>query len=193
MTLRRVPLLVWIVAPVLLAALIAWPLGGWDTVTLVSRTLPQFASNQTLHGHRFDIRIDDAWVSDVHPAYGAADPDDHEQYLIVTATVTNTTRDVATSSDLREYIAPQVPGVDLTGFGSLDYVLAADASTLPELNPGLPRDLELVYTVPAGTVKPGDDLRIDLSDALSRQSFLSYGLFWDYFPAGYAIRNVGQR
>jgi hypothetical protein len=188
--LRRIPFLLWIVVPVALAALIAWPLGGWDTVTLVSRTLPELDSNQTLQGHRFDIRIDDAWVTDVHPVYG---PADGEQYLIVSTEITNTTRDIAHSSDLEGYIEPRLHGVDLDAFGVLSYVLATDDTSLPELNPGLSRDIELVYTLAPGAVKPGTDLRIDLYDAVPRKAFLFYGLAWDQFQAAYAIRNVNQR
>ena len=75
----------------------------------------------------------------------------------------------------------------------LDYVLALDDSTLPELNPGLSRDLLLVYTITPGLVTEGDRVRIELSDALQRESFLSYGTTWDTFPAGYAVRKVDRR
>jgi hypothetical protein len=188
--LRRIPLLVWIVAPVALAALVAWPLGGWDTVTLVSRTLPQYDSNETLHGHRFDIRVDDAWLTDVHPVWG---PKDGEQYLVVVAEITNTTRDAAGASDLRGYLQPQIEGFDADAFGVLDYALAVDRTSLPELNPGLTRDLELIYTIPPGSVHEGQDLRIDLYDAIPRKAFLYRGLAWDQFLAAYAVRNVGTR
>ena len=187
---RRLPLLVRIIAPVALAALVAWPLGGWDTVTLVSRTLPEYASNQTLDGHRFDIRVDDAWVTDVHPVYG---PREGEQYLVVAVEATNVTTDAATSSDFDDYILPVIDGVDPDDLRRPTTSLALDHSALPELNPGLSRDLELVYTLEPGTVTPGDDLRIDLFDALPRNSFIGYGLAWDLFPAAYAIRNVDAR
>jgi hypothetical protein len=75
----------------------------------------------------------------------------------------------------------------------LDYVLALDDSTLPELNPGLPRDLLLVYTITPGLVTEGSELRVELSDALPRESFLSYGTVWDPFPAGYAVRKVDRK
>jgi hypothetical protein len=188
--LRRIPLLAWIIAPIALAALIAWPLGGWDTVALVSRTLPQYASNQTLHGHRFDLRVDDAWLTDVHPVWG---PKDGEQYLVVAVEVTNTTRDAARASDLRGYLQPQIEGFDPDAFGVLDYVLALDHTSLPELNPGLVRDLELVYTIPPGAVRAGQDLRIDLYDAIPRKAFLYRGLAWDQLLAAYAVRNVDAR
>jgi hypothetical protein len=184
---------VWVAVVVAVGALVAWPLGGWDTVALASRTLTPYASNQVLHGHRFDIRIDDAWLTAVHPAYGPVDPEDDEEYLIVSTTVTNVTRDVASSAELDEYIAPEVPGFDPHAFGALDYVLALDDSTLPELNPGLSRDLLLVYTITPGLVTEGEQVRIELSDALQRESFLSYGTTWDTFPAGYAVRKVDRR
>jgi hypothetical protein len=191
--LRRIPLLVWIIVPIAFAALLAWPLGGWDTVKLVSRTLPEYDSGQVLHGHRLDIAIGDAWLTDTHPVYGPPDEGDDEEYLVVEITVTNVTREYATSSVLRDYIAPEVDGLDTSSFSTMDTVLTLDDSTLPEFNPGLSRDLELVYTITPGALTAGDDLRIDLNDAKSRASFIGYGQVWDTFPAGYAIRAVGQR
>jgi hypothetical protein len=191
--LRRIPLLVWIVVPIALAALIAWPLGGWDTVTLVSRTLPEYRSNQVLHTHRFDIRVDDAWLTTTeHPA-GYGPPEPTEIYLVVSVEITNVTDDVATASDLGGYLIPLVDGVEADRYTGVDYVLALDHTSLPELNPGLPRDLELVWTVPSDSIAAGDDLRIDLYDGVPAKSILFYGLRWDFVPAGYAIRNVDDR
>jgi hypothetical protein len=191
--LRRIPVLLWIPLPVALAALVAWPLGGWETVTLVSRTLPQFESNQVVHTHRFDIRVDDAWLTTAkHPA-GYSEPDEGEIYLVIAVEVTNTTRDTATSSDLSDYLEPVIDGEPVDGGFGVDYVLAADHTTLPEINPGLPRLMQLVWTIPTGDVAPGDDLRIDLFDGVPTKSTLFYGLRWDFEAAGYAIRTVDER
>ncbi|MEO5919843.1 MAG: hypothetical protein ABIQ01_01740 [Pseudolysinimonas sp.] len=191
--LSRIPLLVWIVAPLALAALVAWPLGGWDTVTLVSRTLPQFKSNQVLHTRRFDIRVDDAWLTtNDHPA-GYGPPEPGEIYLVVRVEITNVTDDVATASDLGGYLIPLVDGLDADRSSGVSYVLATDHTSLPELNPGLPRDMELVWTVQSTSIAAGDDLRIDLYDGVPAKSTLFYGLRWDFVPAGYAIRNVNAR
>lgn len=191
--LRRVPLLLWIVVPVALAALIAWPLGGWDTVTLVSRTLPEYESNQVLHTHRFDVRVDDAWLTTTqHPA-GYGEPEAGEVYLVIRAEFTNVTEDAATASVLNGYLIPRIEGVDMDEYTGVDYVLALDDTSLPELNPGLSRDMELVWTIPEGIIEPGDDLRIDLYDGVPAKSILFYGLRWDFVPAGYATRNVDAR
>lgn len=191
--LRRIPLLVWIILPIALLALIAWPLGGWDTVKLASRELPEYASNQVLETHRFDIRVDDAWLSTgEHPA-GYAPPDDDEIFLVVRVDITNTTNEPAGASDLGDYLTPVIDGVDAGEFGVLDYVLATDGTALPELNPGLLRDMLFVYTIPRSAVQPGDDLRIDLQDGVPAKSILGYGLQWIFEPAGYAIRNVDER
>lgn len=190
--LRRIPLLVRILVPVALAALIAWPLGGWDTVTLVSRTLPEYQSNQVFHSHRFDIRVDDAWITTTqHPLGYEAEPG--EVFLVIRADVTNTTRDVATSSDLGGYLRPQIEGQDIDEYTGVTYLLTLDRTTLPELNPGLIRDMQLVFTIPEGSLEPGDDLRVDLYDAIPQKSILFYGYRWDPVLAGYAIRNVDER
>jgi hypothetical protein len=197
--LSRIPLLAWIAGPIALVALVAWPLGGWDTVTLVSRELPSYASNQVLHTHRFDIRVDDAWLTvDGHPAgYSAPEPleegDPALIYLVVRAEFTNVTRDSATSSDLGGYLIPVIEGVDIDEYSVSSYVLSADHSTLPELNPGLVRDMQLVWEIPEGSLEPGEDLRIDLYDAIPQKSWLLFGLRWDFEPAGYAVRNVDAR
>jgi hypothetical protein len=112
---------------------------------------------------------------------------------VVAVEVTNTTRDAARASDLRGYLQPQIEGFDPDAFGVRDYVLATDDTSLPELNPGLVRDLELVYTIPPGSVRAGQDLRIDLYDAIPRKAFLYRGLAWDQFLAAYAVRNVDAR
>jgi len=190
---------VWIAALAALGALVAWPLGGWDTVELQSRVLPEYASDQVLHTHRFDIRVGDAWITaDRHPAgYDAPDPlpgEPAQVYLVVRAEITNTTTEPARSSDLGGYLVPEPDGVDLsTGYVPVDYVLNADRTTLPELNPGLARDLLLVWTVPEGSIVPGDDLRIALSDGVPQKSTLGYGYLWILEPAGYAVRTVGER
>jgi hypothetical protein len=190
---RRIPLLIRIVVPIAVAALVAWPLGGWDTVTLVSRTLPEYESNQVLHAHRFDIRVDDAWVTTTdHPA-GYGEPEPGEIYLVVRVEITNVTDDVATASDLGGYLIPLVDGVEADQYTAIDYVLAVDGTALPELNPGLSRDMELVWTVPRDAITAGHDLRIDLYDGVPAKSILFYGLRWDFVPAGYAIRNVDAR
>jgi hypothetical protein len=191
--LRRIPLLVWIVVPIALAALIAWPLGGWETATLVSRTIPEYRSNQVLHTHRFDVRVDSAWITTTrHPAgYGAPEPD--EVYLVVRAEITNVTQDVATASDLNRYLVPLVDGVDLSEASPESYVLTIDRTTLPELNPGLSRDLQLVWTVPADALAAGEILRIEMYDGVPSKSSLFYGLRWDMVLAGYADRTVHER
>ena len=190
--LRRIPVLLWIVVPIALAALIAWPLGGWDTVTLVSQALPEYKSNQVLHTHRFDVRVDDAWLTtDHHPAgYG---PPGEGIYLVVQAEFTNVTRDIAGASDLGGYLIPVIDGVPIDLYTSTSTVLVADKTTLPELNPGLSRDLYLVWTIPDGSVEPGDDLRIDMYDGVPSKSILFAGLRYDWVKAAYAIRNVDLR
>lgn len=189
--LRRIPLLAWIAVPIALAALIAWPLGGWDTVTLVSRELPSYASNQVLNGHRFDLRVDDAWLTDEHPAY-LSGPDDGEVYLVVRVEATNVTDEATTASPLEDHVIPALPPPEL-GFWPIDYVLVEDATTLPELNPGLPRLIDMIWTIPEEAVRPGDDLRIAIFDTIPAKAFLWYGLRWDPVEVGYAIRNVSER
>jgi hypothetical protein len=190
--LSRIPLLAWIAGPVALAALIAWPLGGWDTVDLVSREIPEYASNETLHGHRFDIRVDDVWLTDEHPAGYSTPPEPGNVFFIVRAEVTNVTDVAEHSSSLGNYIVPSVSGAD--EFGSGMYVLVADHTTLPELNPGLPRLIDIVWEIPARDVAPGADQRIEVYDALPRDnSFVFFGRVWDEFLAGIAERNVSER
>ncbi len=190
--LRRIPLLAWIAGPVALAALIAWPLGGWDTVGLVSRELPSYASNQVLHGHRFDLRIDDAWVTDRHPAGYLSGPAPGEAYFVIRVEATNVSDEATTARPIDDHVIPELPEPEL-GYWPVEYVLVDDGSTLPELNPGLPRLVELVWTIPDTAVRRGDDLRIALFDTVPVKAFLWYGLRWEPVEAGYATRNVSAR
>jgi len=191
--LRRIPPAVWILGPLAAAALLAWPLGGWDTVRLQSRELPQLEPGDVLTTHRFAIEVGDAWLTRTgHPA-GYSEPEPGEVYLVVPVRVENLTSDPASAAEFGGYLEPAVDGLDHDGWVPVDYVLAADGTVSPELNPGLARDLRLVWTVRSAVLSSGDELRIDLFDAVPHKSLLAYGLRWDFEPAATLITRVVER
>lgn len=183
----RVPVVARIAVVVALAALVAWPLGGWDTVTLTSRVIPTYDEGETLEGHRFDIALGDLRLSDTHPA--GYDAGEDETYLILTVEVVNVSTETTGPAPLDGLVVADDPRLDGV---SGSYYLAVDGTGSPELNPGLPRELEAVWTVDPGLFADGDSLHFRLRDSIPRKALLYTGTAWsDYFEAGVADRVVG--
>ncbi len=184
--LARVPVVGWIISGLVVAALVAWPLGGWDTVTLTSRVIPTYDEGETLEGHRFDITLGELRLSDTSPAgYEAGEG---EAYLILEVDVVNVSTETTGPAPLDGLIVADDPRLDGV-YGA--YVLAADGTGGPELNPGLPRELEAVWTVDPALFAEGDSLRFRLRDSIPRKALLYTGTAWsDYFEAGVAVRVV---
>lgn len=183
----RVPAVARIALVVALAALVAWPLGGWDTVTLTSRVIPSYDAGETFRGHRFDVTVGGLRLSDTHPAgYEAGDD---ETFLILTVDVLNISSEATGPAPLDGLIVADDPRLDgLHG----SYILAMDGTTSPELNPGLPRELEIVWSVDPALFADGDTVHFRLRDAIPRKALLYSGTAWsDYFEAGVADRVVG--
>lgn len=186
--LGRVPVLGWVVAGLVVAGLVAWPLGGWDTVRLVSREVPSFDEGETLEGHRFDLTLGSLRLSDTHPAGYEADPETNEIYLILDVEVVNVTDESTSPAPLGSVIVPDDPR-----FAELNenYVLD-DGTSGPELNPGLPRHVEVVWTVDDRDFADGDEIAFRLRDSIPRKAILFRGITWgDYFEAGAAERVIG--
>jgi len=186
--LRRVPLLVWILAPVVVAALVAWPLGGWDTVKVVSKVLPTYADGQTFHGHRFDVEIGDVHLSTTDPR--GNDAKDGKVFLIADVEVTNVWHEPTTAGTL-VYDNLKLEKKKFDGALGPDVMLAEDGTFNPELNMGMRRSIEVVWTVPDTALQSGDTVHFQLYDAVPRAGFVIHGTSWaDSFEAATAVRTI---
>lgn len=173
--LARVHPFVWIGAVAAVAGLIAWPLGGWDTVELQSTKIPDAAAGQVVKGHQFSVALDSAEITDVNPN-GFEEPPAGWEYLVLTVEVTNETAKTELSGDLGDnYFGVVTLDEGALGWGSTaldssgydaraDPYLVSDGTFLPDLQPRLPTELVLSFEVPVGQWTPGDELTIGIVD-----------------------------
>lgn len=184
MTLRErlrgwMPLIV-IVAVAAVGGVVAIPLGGWDTVDLVSDDIPEQPIGQPYVGAQWAISIDDVYLTDEHPD-GYTEPEPGETLLVVVATMENVRDEpqYPISSSLYPFT---IPGVVETGelLATGDYwtYLARDESYGPYLGPGIPDTVEFVFRVRASQFAEGDVLRIGLTDGTPEEADLFEGTRW---------------
>src|SRR4051812_42456684 len=81
---------VWVGVAAVVAGLVAWPLGGWQTVELQSTKIPDVAAGETVEGEQYSIAVDAVELAGFSPN-GFEEPEPGWQYLILTATITNMT------------------------------------------------------------------------------------------------------
>lgn len=177
---------VWIGAAAAVAALVAWPLGGWDTVELESTKIPQVDPGTLVEGQQYSIRVESAELTDVHPD-GYSEPEPGWQYLILATEFTNMTAE----TQLSLYLGDDGQGSLVIDDGALgqgseligpdDYVvrgdpyLIVDGTFLPELQPRLPAGIDLVFDVPTDLWSVGDRMTIGIVDREPYERLLSTG------------------
>lgn len=189
--LARVHPFLWVGAAAIVAGLIAWPLGGWDTVELVSTRIPEYGAGVPAPGKQFTVAVDTAELTDVHPD-GFSETEPGWQYLIVNIEITNETDRTEPSSgigsDYRGVITLDdgVAGFGTTNLDSTGYLgegrpyLVTDDTFLPDLQPGLAVPLRLVFEIPVGTWNVGDVITAGIIDRHSYASTLSAGTTWGF-------------
>ena len=185
--LARVHPFVWLGIAAVVGGLVAWPLGGWDTVTLQSTKIPDVAPGTPVAGHQFSVEVASAEITDVHPD-GFSEPDAGWEYLILNLAVTNETD--RTQSSL--YLGDDYSGVvtlddGVLGWGSTledddgypvssDNYLVADGDLNPDLQPRLRAPVTLVFPVPVGPWTAGDQLSVGVVDRTAYQRTLEVGI-----------------
>lgn len=173
---------VLVVAAVLaVAGVVAIPLGGWDTVQLQSAVVPQQEAGVVYGGNRLATSVDEAYLTDENPD-GITEPDPGETYLVVVATMENTTDEPQPPLGSRDFYAITVPGVLELGT-AIEYdahavYLVRDESYFPTLNPGIPDEVLFLFTVPDDLFAPGDELVVGITDADPEPADLYLGTRW---------------
>lgn len=185
MTLRErltgwMPLLV-IVGVAAAGGLVAIPLGGWDTVQLQSRVVPEQPIGQPLEGHRFTTAIDDIYLTDLSPD-GYTEAEIGTTFLVVVATLENMTAEPElpmSGSSFPPFVVPGVYTVDEPpGISDVSTYLARDDTYGVLLNPRVPDTVIYVFTVWRTLVQGGDELRIGITDATPDEAELYQGTRW---------------
>ncbi len=170
-----------IVGVAAVGGLIAIPLGGWDTVQLQSRVLPEQPIGQPYTGHRLSTAIDDVYLTDEHPD-GYTEPDPGTRFLVVIATMENVTDEPQEPLGSKGFYAFTIPGLlELDReFLISDYStrLMRDDSNGPSLTPGVPDTVQFVFVVDDGLFAAGDEVRIGLTDATPESADLYSGTRW---------------
>jgi hypothetical protein len=185
--LARVHPFVWIGAVAVVAGLVAWPLGGWDTVHLQSRRLPLVKPGELVPGHQFSVRVESAELTSVHPD-GFSELEPGWIWFALELEVTNETDITEFSSDLGdEYFGVVTVDDAVVGWGTTatdydgnlergDPYLVSDGKYLPDLQPALPTRVILIFDVPEDTWQVGDELEVSIVDRTPFESTLGTGI-----------------
>lgn len=156
-------------------ALVAIPLGGWDTVELESAVVPTMEAGETYLGTHYSVRLEEAWVGDAVPdEYDT--PDDGMTFVIARAVVRNEWREADT----------RVRG--LLTFDALDELepydrsalvrAAADGTYLTTMPPGVDMEVLLRWEVPTASVAVGEPLTFGVIDGRPDRAILYSGTAW---------------
>lgn len=163
------------------AGIVAIPLGGWDEVELQSAVVPEQPIGQPYAGHRVSTAIDDVYLTDVHPD-GYTEPEPGTEFLVVVATMENVTDEPQPPLGSKGFYAFTLPGyLELDGdlpLSAYSTRLPRDDSFGPYLNPGVPDTVQFVFVVDDGLFDDGDELRIGLTDATPESADLYNGTRW---------------
>lgn len=173
---------VLIVAGVLVVAgLVALPLGGWDEVELQSAVIPEQPIGQPYEGNRMSTAIDDIYLTDEHPDE-FSEPDPGTTFLVVVATLENMTTEPQGALGSKGFYSFTIPGyLELnTSLPVSDYStrLVRDGTGGGTLSPGVPDTVQFVFVVDDGLFAEGDELRIGLTDATPEEADLYRGTRW---------------
>ena len=177
---------VWVAAVAIAGGLVAWPLGGWETVELESTKVPDVAPGTLVEGRQFSVQVDDAGITDVHPD-GFSEPEPGWEYLVMSMTVITMTVETELSLSIGDGFFGIVTVDDgVVGFGTTnldstgyevsgDAFLVADGTSLPDLQPRLAAPLRMVWEVPTGTWSEGDTITVGVVDRTPYEQTLSTG------------------
>lgn len=162
----------WVVTAIVVAGLIAWPLGGWATVRPSSEDVPRLAVGTTHAGQQFATRIISASVGTASPRSAYDTLKSGQAFLVITADLENMTDETQSSSQLADLL--RIPAISAAPAD----LLAADRTADPDLVPGLTMRVRLYWTVVAADFPPGARLPISIVDRTPYQAVLLAGTGW---------------
>lgn len=180
---RRARLRAW--APALgiagvlaVAALVAIPLGGWDTVELRRDVVPELAVDEPFSSALAVTTIHGARVTQEHPD-GFSEAEPGEEWLVLDLTLENRIEEPITSGGLAGFRPFTIAGVlEADDGGILDTIVQRDGTFGGSINPGMAERLMYTFAVPSGQYSAGDILRVGLWDAIRQEADLYRGIRW---------------
>lgn len=154
---RRIPWWAWVLAVAVLVTGLIAALGGFRDVPI--EKIPTIELREPHLGGQLTTTVTRIYLSSVQPASGY-EPDDGEQYVVVEATVDNTTAEPSIfGRDLLRIVVDGVVEPDVAPDG---VYFARQGVVLDFLQPGVQADMIFTWPVPEGTVAPGDDAIIGI-------------------------------
>jgi hypothetical protein len=157
-------------------AVVAIPLGGWDTVRLETSVVPELPVGETYEGRHYSVSIHGAWVGVETPDEYESPPEDGMTFVFVRATVRN------------EWREPDTGAARLVRFDALDELasiersaqlrVVADGEFAGTSQPGVTTDVLLRWEVPAASVAPGEPLELGVVDGRPEPAVLYSGTAW---------------
>lgn len=159
----------------------AIPLGGWDTVDLVSDDIPELPLGEPYAGAQWNISIDDVYLTDEHPD-GFTELEPGEVFFVVVATMENVRSEPAYPLGSSSTYSVTIPGLVERGVtvpsGSYSVLLERDLSFGPLLGRGLPDTVLFVFVARDADFAPGDEIRVGLTDGTPEPADLFEGTRW---------------
>jgi hypothetical protein len=163
------------VAALVAGAVVAIPLGGWDTVELESAAVPELALGAEYTGRHYAVRIEEAWVGEVLPD-DYDEPDEGMTFVVVRAMLRN------------EWREPDTRAKGVLTFDALDELpsigrqalvrVASDGTYLSTMPPGVELEMLLRWQVPVGSVEAGEPLVLGVVDGRPDRAILYSGTAW---------------
>ncbi|QNO38593.1 hypothetical protein H4J02_06230 [Protaetiibacter sp. SSC-01] len=156
-------------------ALVAIPLGGWDTVELETAAVPELPAGDIYEGRHYSVRLDEAWVGDVMPdEYDV--PEEGMTFVVVRAMLRNEWREPdAAGTRLLSFAAlEELPNVDRRA----DIRVASDGVYSGVLPPGVDMEVLMFWEVPVGSVRAGEPIAFGVTDGRPDEAVLYSGTAW---------------
>lgn len=163
------------VLAIVAAGVVAIPLGGWDTVALVSARTPELAPGEEYRGQHYSVAIEEAWVGTTTPdEYD--EPEDGMTFVFVRAVMRNEWREPDTDGDdaIRFAALQQLE----TAYDRIPRVRVRSDGSAADFPPGVTSELLLQWEVPIGSVEPGEPLRLQVIDGTPAEAQLFSGTAW---------------
>lgn len=156
-------------------AIIAIPLGGWDTVALESAVVPELAVGEVYAGRHYSVRVEDAWVGDELPD-DYDEPEEGMTFVVVRAMLRNEWREPDTHPDdvLTFAALEALPSLDRHALVRV----ASDGTYLSTMPPGVEMEMLLRWEVPSGSVVAGEPLVFGVVDGRPESAILYSGTAW---------------
>lgn len=166
---------------VALALLGVGALGGWDHVRAASTELPVVKAGEKATGEPFELTVRKSWYTD--ELQGLLTKRDGRRYLLVTGSVTNTSKEPVLPVMLQGSLAVDVPGCRTDGHVTSpdvcrpDRLLRADGLDMGSLQPGMATDVVAVFEQDTTSPAPAA-VDVELTGHTWRASSLDGGMDW---------------